>query len=70
MKCKLCNKEAAHKDYCELHGKACRNLMEKYGAWKKALGLSWVDFLNQVAQNPSTGTKAREVAEALLSESL
>ncbi len=68
MKCKLCDRDVARIDYCALHENAYRNLLEKFEVWQKALGLSWRDYLNQVAKNPSTGTKAREVAEALLSE--
>ncbi len=51
-----------------LHEKARQNLMEKFEAWKKALDLSWKDYLKEIIQNPLTGTRAREVAEALLVE--
>lgn len=67
-KCRICDKEAASTSYCMLHEKARQNLMEKFEAWKKALDLSWKDYLKEIIQNPLTGTRAREVAEALLVE--
>lgn len=68
MKCKICSKEAVDKEYCRLHEKAHRNLMDKFEMWKEALDLSWKDYLNEIVKNPLTGTKAKEVAETLLSE--
>ena len=68
MKCKICRRPAVSKDYCSLHETAYRNLTEKFEQWKKAMGVPWGDYLKKVAENPLTGAKAREVAEALLSE--
>ena len=68
VKCKICRRQAVSKDYCSLHETAYRNLTEKFEQWKKALDTPWRDYLNKVVENPLTGTKAREVAEALLSE--
>ncbi len=68
MKCKICSKEAINKDYCLSHEKAYQNLMGKFDTWKKALSLSWDDYLNEIVKNPYAGTKAKEVAESLLSE--
>ena len=66
--CKVCGKKALNKGYCSLHEKAHQNLFEKYEKWNKALGVSWDDYLIKVAGNPFTGSRAKEVAEALLSE--
>ncbi|MGB9135212.1 MAG: hypothetical protein WCC63_06485 [Candidatus Bathyarchaeia archaeon] len=68
MECKICGKQAVSKHYCSLHEKAYQNLTEKFERWEKALGISWEDYLTEVAKNPLTGTRAKEVAEALLSE--
>jgi hypothetical protein len=68
VKCKMCSRQAVSKDYCSLHETACRNLTEKFEQWKEAMGVPWRDYLRKVAENPLTGVKAREVAEALLSE--
>jgi hypothetical protein len=70
LRCKLCSREAVHEGYCALHGKAYQNLTARFEAWKKALELSWKDYLSEVVKNPFTGTNAREVAEALLSDRL
>jgi hypothetical protein len=55
-------------DYCVLHEKAYRNLMEQFELWEKALGISWKDYLKEIVKNPFTGTKVKEVAETLLSK--
>jgi hypothetical protein len=68
LKCKICSKEALSNDYCMLHEKAYQILMGKFETWKRALDLSWKDYLNEIVKHPLTGTKAREVAEALLSK--
>lgn len=65
MKCKICNKKAVN-EYCELHEKANNNIMEKYNIWKKALNISWKEYLNEIAKNPYTGSSAKELAEHLM----
>jgi len=65
LKCKICDKEAVN-TYCELHEKAYRNLMEKYEVWKKALDISWKDYLREVAKNAYAGSLVKEVAEQLM----
>ncbi len=68
MECKVCGKEAMNREYCVIHEKAYQNLTEKFEIWKEALGHSWEDYLRQVIENPFTGARAKEVAEALLAE--
>lgn len=65
MKCRICSREAAEGDYCELHMKAHESITKKYDLWKKALGISWKEYLREIAKNPFTGEWAREVAEHL-----
>jgi hypothetical protein len=66
-KCKICNKETSEKDeYCELHAKAYENITKRYDIWKKALNITWNDYLNEILKNPSTGVSAKEVAQRLL----
>jgi len=65
MVCKICGREAADK-YCELHEKAYRNVVENYEAWKKALDVSWEEYLNEVMKNPYAGMWAKEVAKELM----
>lgn len=65
MKCKICNKEATN-EYCELHEKAHESLFKKYDDWKKALEISWKEYLNEVMKNQYSGVWAKEVAQYLL----
>lgn len=65
MKCKVCEREA-NTEFCEQHERAYKNLVEKYEVWKRALELSWKEYLSEVARNSYTGKWAREVAEYLL----
>lgn len=65
MKCRVCSREAVEK-YCELHEKAYRNIVEKYDDWRRAMDISWKEYLNEVAKNPYTGSWAKEVAEQLM----
>jgi hypothetical protein len=51
-----------------LHDKAYRNIVQKFEDWKKALGISWKEYLKDVVENAFTGSWAKEVAEQLLSE--
>ncbi|MBS7633799.1 hypothetical protein KEJ15_09365 [Candidatus Bathyarchaeota archaeon] len=66
MKCKLCDKETQNKDFCDFHNKAYDNIVEKYTSWKKALSISWKEYLSKVAENPLTGEWAKQVAEHLI----
>ena len=65
MKCRICNREAAEK-YCELHEKAYRNVVQKYEDWRKAMDISWKEYLNEIMKNPYMGSWAKEVAEQLM----
>jgi hypothetical protein len=46
--------------------KAHESIIKKYDMWKKALEISWKEYLSEIAKNPLTGEWAREVAEHLL----
>jgi len=65
LKCKICSREASESGYCELHLKAHESITKKYESWKKALGISWKEYLSEIAKNSFTGEWAREVAEYL-----
>ncbi len=45
--------------------KAYESIMKKYDQWKKALEISWKEYLSEIAKNPLTGEWAKEVAEYL-----
>jgi len=67
MKCKVCNRETTA-EYCELHEKARESIIQKYDVWKKALEISWKEYLNEVIKNPLTGMWAKELAKDMLYE--
>jgi hypothetical protein len=52
--------------YCVFHQKAYSNILEKFAVWKRALSVSWKEYLNAVAENSYTGTWSKEVAMHLL----
>jgi len=66
LKCVICNKDAGKNNYCELHTKAYESTVKKYEEWKKALGISWKEYLSEIIKNPLTGEWAKEVAEYLV----
>ncbi|MEM2104911.1 MAG: hypothetical protein QXV21_00340 [Candidatus Bathyarchaeia archaeon] len=66
MKCKICSKEALENGYCELHAKAYEAVIKKYERWRKALEISWKEYLSEIVKNPLTGEWAKEVAEHLI----
>ncbi len=65
MKCKICSREAVEK-YCELHEKAYRNVVQKYEDWRRAMSVSWKEYLKGILKNRCTGSWAKEVAERLM----
>ena len=65
MKCKICGREA-ESEFCELHEQAHANLQRNYGAWKKAINISWTEYLREIRNNPYAGVWVKEVAQNLL----
>ncbi len=66
MTCKLCNRASTRDEFCEFHLRALQNLKDSYPAWKRALDLSWKDYLSQIAENSSAGNWVKEVAKYLI----
>ncbi len=64
VKCKICERKAVN-EYCELHERAHENVVQRYEIWKEAMDISWKEYLNEVAENPYTGSWAKEVARHL-----
>jgi hypothetical protein len=62
----VCNREAVENGYCDLHVKAYENVVKNYDAWRKALEISWKEYLSEIIKNPLTGEWAKEVAEHLI----
>ena len=66
MNCKVCGQEAVKEGFCLLHLKAHGNLVNRYGLWRKALNISWKEYLSQIAESSSAGDLVREVAKYLI----
>jgi hypothetical protein len=51
-----------------LHAKAYANVTEKFGAWKAASEVSWMEYLREIQKNSLTGVWAKDVAKHLIEE--
>ncbi len=67
MNCKICNREVGERDFCLLHFEAYENIVEKHGFWRKALKVTWKEYLSEIKRNPLTGETAKQVANYLTS---
>jgi hypothetical protein len=64
--CRVCGRKRVEgSDYCVYHHGAHEGLKEAHEGWRRALGVGWAEFLDQVLKRPETGDWAREVAEHL-----
>jgi hypothetical protein len=66
LKCKICARDAENHSFCVVHRKAHENVTKKYETWKRALEISWKEYLSEIVKNPLTGEWAKEVAEYLI----
>jgi hypothetical protein len=66
LKCAICERDAEENRFCGLHMKAYGNIVKKYDLWKKALEISWKEYLSEIAKNSLTGEWAKEVVEYLI----
>ena len=65
MNCKICQKQAVTEKFCQIHLKACENIV-RFPVWRKALKMSWREYLREIEQNPLTGVWTKEVANYLI----
>ena len=68
MSCKICSQPIKEEGYCIVHLKAYQNICKKFEAWKKALEVSWIDYLVNISKNSLTGEWAKEVAKYLIED--
>ena len=66
MNCKICGRKAVEKEFCPLHLKAYENIVTKYDFWRKAVEISWIEYLREIEKNSLTGEGAKEVAKYLI----
>jgi hypothetical protein len=55
VKCKICDRKASENEYCDFHVEAYESIVQKYGLWKKAIEVSWKEYLSEIAKNPLRG---------------
>jgi len=48
--------------------KAYNSIVEKYAVWRKALKISWEEYLSEIEKHSLTGDWAKEVAKCLMSK--
>ena len=66
MRCKACRREAGEREFCPVHLKAYENIAEKYEVWRKALNITWEEYLREIEKHSLTGEWAKEVANYLV----
>jgi hypothetical protein len=49
-----------------LQARVCNLIIKKYDGWKKAMNITWKEYLSEIAKNPLAGAWAREVAQHLI----
>jgi hypothetical protein len=52
--------------YVAKRQKEILNIMASYKEWKKALNISWKEYLSEIAKNPLAGEWPKEVAQHLM----
>ena len=68
MGCIVCDRETQENSvYCKHHQAAYSNLEESYSQWRRALGLSWTEYLEKVEKVSGTGVWVKEVIKGILS---
>jgi hypothetical protein len=66
LNCPICSREVGERGYCRMLTVVCRVIIKKYDRWKKAMEISWKEYLSEIAKNPLTDEWAREVARYLI----
>jgi len=69
MTCKICGRRSKS-EFCERHTEAYKSLLRMHDEWKKAMDISWRDYLKEIKENPYAGKWAKEVAEYLLASEM
>ncbi len=65
MRCKACSRTAVKSDFCPLHLKAYGSVAEKHTVWRKALNMTWEEYLREIEKHSLTGEWAKQVAKCL-----
>jgi hypothetical protein len=66
-RCNLCLRRRVEGSvYCKYHLQALTNIKAGFEKWRKALGISWEDYLKRIMALPETGVWVKEVTSSLL----
>jgi hypothetical protein len=68
VNCKICQRKAVTEKFCQIHLEAYENIIGKFPVWRKALKISWGEYLSEIEQNPLTGEWIKEVANYLIND--
>jgi hypothetical protein len=52
--------------YCQFHQKARDHILAKFEQWKKAMDISWKEYLSEIAKNSLSGEWVKEVAQYMI----
>jgi hypothetical protein len=66
LQCPICGRKADEQGYCRLHATVRNIIIKKYDRWRKAMEISWKEYLSEIAKNPLAGEWVREVAQHLI----
>jgi hypothetical protein len=53
-------------NYCQFHLRAYEHILANFEQWKKALDISWKEYLSEIAKNPLSGEWVKEVAQHVI----
>jgi DNA topoisomerase-1 len=67
--CKICGRQKSeNKIYCNVHMMVYNNIEKKYITWKKALKVSWTEYMKKLSTLPNTGRIVKEVCQDILDQ--
>jgi len=69
VKCLVCGR-TSKKALCARHSLACKKLILKYAKWKKALEISWPNYLERLVKSEEAGEWVKQVARYLLANNI
>ena len=65
MNCEVCGRKSENR-FCELHEGAYENLLKNFEVWKRAMQVSWIEYLAKIQNSEFAGLWVKEVARCLL----
>ncbi len=73
LKCLICGRTCAYNlaigsntCFCEFHALAYERILKKYSEWREAIGMNFLDYLNELLRIKLSGKFVKEVARAII----